>query len=114
MFFIKEIEDTLENIKVWNMDTFPEATLGTQLLKLEEELKEHQLCKNDDLKELADVFIVVGGLRRFNSSIGYQFERLFSLSSQDMDRLLELVHKKMRINLKRNGRMLMGYYHHEE
>lgn len=50
MFFIKEIEDTLENIKVWNIDTFPKATLETQLLKLEEELKEHQLCKNNDLK----------------------------------------------------------------
>ena len=95
----------LDKIKKWNEETFPEATLGGQLEKLEEEINEFCNAKEleDQKKELADVFIVLGGLRRWESKIGNMQEvRLTeTMPAAVLAELLINIHKKMEINRKR-------------
>lgn len=109
----------LDKIKKWNEETFPEATLGGQLEKLEEEINE--LCNakelEDQKKELADVFIVLGGLRRWESKIGNMQEvRLTeTMPAAVLAELLMNIHKKMEINRKRVWKKSgNGKFHHEE
>lgn len=63
--------DLLIQIKEWHEETFPDATAGDQLLKLEEELEEVEQAKNSSevIKEFADVLIVCAGLMRWNKAI---------------------------------------------
>lgn len=109
----------LNNIKKWNEETFPDATLGGQLEKLEEEINE--LCNakeaKDKRKELADVFIVLGGLRRWKSLVGNSQEKFLT---KDMPQiglvdLLINIEEKMEINRKRVWKKSgNGKFHHEE
>ena len=109
----------LDKIKKWNEETFPEATLGGQLEKLEEEINE--LCNakefEDKRKELADVFIVLGGLRRWKSLVGNSQENQLT---KDMPQvglvdLLIKIEEKMEINRKRIWKKSGdGKFHHEE
>ena len=123
MFFnrrkkIKEkIINQLIDIKYWNAQTFRDATLGGQLEKLEEELKEWQKAANQEeaLKELADVFIVVGGLIRWNSRIGTYFENtMFELlKTSALERISKAIEEKMEINRNRKWHKAgNGKYHH--
>lgn len=61
-----KFDEEMEKIKKWNEKTFPDATMAGQLMKLEEELREFTETKTqkEQTKELADVFIVLGGLKR--------------------------------------------------
>lgn len=109
----------LNDIKKWNEETFPDATLGGQLEKLEEEFNEFFNAKEvkDQRKELADVFIVLGGLRRWESKIGNNQE--ISLTEQMpveiLGNLLIDIHNKMEINRKRVWKKSgNGKFHHEE
>lgn len=107
----------LEEIKEWNEETFPDATLVGQLAKLEEEFKELAEAKEleEKEKELADVFIVLGGLRRWESHVGRHFENKFA---EDMPFgllgcLLGEIQKKMKINRKRVWKKSGdGKFHH--
>lgn len=109
----------LDDIKKWNEETFPDATLGEQLEKLEEEINE--LCNakefEDKRKELADVFIVLGGLRRWKSLVGNSQENQLT---KDMPQiglvdLLIKIEEKMEINRKRVWKKSgNGTFHHEE
>lgn len=107
----------LEEIKEWNEETFPDATLAGQLAKLEEEFKELAEAKEmeEKEKELADVFIVLGGLRRWESHVGRLLENKFA---EDMPFpllgcLLGEIQKKMKINRKRVWKKSGdGKFHH--
>lgn len=107
----------LEEIKEWNEETFPDATLAGQLAKLEEEFKELAEAKEmeEKEKELADVFIVLGGLRRWESHVGRHLENKFA---EDMPFpllgcLLGEIQKKMKINRKRVWKKSGdGKFHH--
>ena len=107
----------LEEIKEWNEETFPDATLAGQLAKLEEEFKELAEAKEmeEKEKELADVFIVLGGLRRWESHVGRHIENKFA---EDMPFpllgcLLGEIQKKMKINRKRVWKKSGdGKFHH--
>lgn len=109
----------LNDIKKWNEETFPDATLGGQLEKLEEEFNEYFNAKEveDQKKELADVFIVLGGLRRWKSLIGNNQEITLTetMPIPVLGDLLININKKMEINRKRVWKKSgNGKFHHEE
>lgn len=109
----------LEKIKKWNEETFPDATLGGQLAKLEEELAEFcEAKKIDDMrKELADVFIVLGGLRRWKSRLGasQEVELTKDMPLCVLSILLKNIYLKMDINRNRVWKKSGdGKFHHEE
>ena len=107
-----------EEIVEWHKKTFPLCTFGSQLEKLDEEIKE--LCeairngaKNHAAKESADVYIVsLVLLKRFNSHIGSYFLGLFD--EYPVPHLEDEVRKKMEINKKRVWIFKDGVYRHEE
>lgn len=107
----------LEEIKEWNEETFPDATLSGQLAKLEEEFKELAEAKGEEnkMKEFADVFIVLGGLRRWKSHVGRHLENKFAedMPSALLGCLLGEIQKKMKINRKRVWKKSGdGKFHH--
>ena len=64
---VELLKKKLEEIKEWNAETFPDATPEGQLAKLDEEFGELDEAKTmeEREKELADIFIVLGGLLRW-------------------------------------------------
>lgn len=116
---LKIFDEKMEEIKVWNEETFPDATLGGQLEKLEEEITECRQASNieDMRKERADVFIVLAGLRRWESMIGKHFENdlIENTSIEKMAELYADVDAKMEINRNRVWKKTgNGKFHHEE
>lgn len=110
----------LEKIKKWNEETFPDATLGGQLEKLEEEIQEYIKADEEDAKkELADIFIVLGGLRRWESKVG-NFQENCLVKEMTIPILTDLlfnINKKMEINKERTKKGVWkkqsnGSYHH--
>lgn len=107
----------LDSIKEWNEETFPDATLSGQLAKLEEEFKELAEAKGEEnkMKEFADVFIVLGGLRRWESRIGNCIVNTM-VENMPISILLELlpsIKTKMDINRKRVWKKSGdGKFHH--
>lgn len=104
----EQLENQLEEIKKWNEETFPDATLAGQLAKLEEEFIEFDEAINggnveEIQKEMADIFIVLGGLRRWESRIGGMITNsiLEGMPATVFDGLLKGITKKMEINRKR-------------
>lgn len=107
----------LLDVEEWNKRTFRDATMGGQLEKLEEEMKEFQEAPNKEeaTKELADVFIVLGGLIRWNSRIGVFFENFYfdNLKTKSLEALSEAIDAKMEINRKRKWHKTgNGKFHH--
>lgn len=111
------LRQELDSIKEWNEETFPDATLGGQLLKLEEEYEEYFSAKSqeEERKELADIFIVLGGLRRWESRIGNCIVNTM-VENMPLSILLELlpsIKTKMDINRKRVWKKSGdGKFHH--
>lgn len=102
---IKEIKKELAKVIIWHKKTFKDATIGGQLLKLEEEYKElAEAVKNENaeetFKEIADVLIVSAGLVRFDSFVG-KINIETTLDTMDIKELyntLEALREKMKIN----------------
>lgn len=115
----QEHEELMQAVQAWHFMTFiddqPEpATLAGQLLKLEEELREVSSAKTlaDKEKENADFWIVLAGLRNFDSAIGALFERLLG-TFVDYSRIDRFIVKKMTINRKRTWKNIgKGIFHH--
>lgn len=104
----EHLQNQLEEIKKWNEETFPDATLAGQLAKLEEEFIEFDEAINggnveEIRKEMADIFIVLGGLRRWESRIGGMITNsmLEGMPATVFDGLLKGIAKKMEINRNR-------------
>ena len=111
----------LDSIKEWNEETFPDATLAGQLAKLEEEFKELAEAKEmeEKEKELADIFIVLGGLLRWGSRLGnYVLNNLLDkMPTGVLENLLKAIDAKMEVNKERTRKGLWkkqpdGSYHH--
>ena len=106
------------NIVSWHKRAFPNATLESQLLKLEEEVREVTEAQSrgdiDNVhKEMADVYIVSVVLdKRFDSVIGRYF--LWLTNAYPIPRLKELVGYKMEINKSRNWVCKDGVYRHAD
>lgn len=79
----------------WHKKTFPNATLESQLLKVESELRE--VRENPSLEEWADVFISSKALyMRFGSEIGFLVNDIVKLTIPDIDKAVEEKMKKNR------------------
>lgn len=106
----------LESIKEWHRETFPDADMNTQLIKLEEEFAEMRAEIGDPeklCKELADVIIVCAGLMRWESATADMLLMNLLSRNQYWDKAMDCVAQKMEINKKRNWkRMPDGTYHH--
>ena len=111
---------TTEKIVEWHKNTFVNATLENQLLKLEEELTEvvdaQRAAKlEESYDELADVYIVAIVLKhRFNSTAGSYFVGLCEYCPPKD--LYKRVDKKMNENVKRKWKFDpdAGVYRHFE
>ena len=112
MYEDEKLDKKLDEIKEWNAETFPDTTLSGQLCKLEEELLEYD--KSGATEEFADVFIVLGGLRRFNSAIGdYIFKDFIYRNGTSYQWLIDAIDNKMKINRARKWHKTdNGSYHH--
>lgn len=97
----------------WHKRKFPTATKSGQLEKLKEELNELDEVCCEDLEidavdkrfyeELADCFIVIRGLRRFDVKLASEKE--FNLGFNyggDVVKLVSAIKSKMLVNHKRN------------
>ena len=96
----------------WHSQTFPDATMEGQLIKLEEELNEflNSETKEEELKEAADIYIVLCGLKRWDSRIG-NFVMYYGFSYEDD--LYEAIVEKMNKNKARVwAKTAEGTYHH--
>lgn len=101
----------MQSIGEWHAVTFPDATLDTQLLKLEEEMKEYNA--NPCVEEAADIYIVACALAyRYQSAVGMAV--LNSNQGKDLA-FFKALAAKMDKNMKRSwAQTTPGYYKHEE
>lgn len=109
---------TPDRIVKWHKETFPDATKESQLLKLEEEIREVlDARRKKDLsllyEELSDVYIVCVTLdKRYDSYIGKFF--LFVLDELGID-VSRGVEEKMKVNCSRNWvKNEKGTYRHAD
>lgn len=118
---IIKFEKQMNEIMKWNEETFPDATLAGQLAKLEEEFDEYYKATTpeEEMKELADVFIVLAGLRRWDSIIGTRSEKdtLYRMPLKLIEELHQRIQGKMEINKERTRKGVWkkqpdGSYHH--
>lgn len=119
------MKEPIESIARWHRETFPDATLLTQLEKFNEEKKEWQASQHitpqglilGDIYELADMFIVACGIARFNHADAmYNFravaEELHNCRYATID-LEDAIDAKMEINRARKWKNNKGYYKHK-
>ena len=101
----------VQSIGEWHAVTFPDATIDTQLLKLEEEMKEFNA--NPCVEEAVDIYIVACALtHRYQSVIGMSV--LNSNANRDLA-FFKALADKMDKNMKRSwAQTTPGYYKHEE
>lgn len=112
MYDDEKLNKLLDEIKEWNAETFPDTTLTGQLCKLEEEMLEYKTSPSEE--EAADIFIVLGGLRRFNSAIGdWIFKDFIYRNGSSYKWLIGAINKKMEVNRARKWHKTdNGSYHH--
>lgn len=111
----------------WNKETFPDATVEGQILKLSEEFDEMRDAIEEGnylMSEKADCFIVAAALKeRFNNALGwfvldYIIEEMTDQSEKVAAEYMDAIKKKMEINKRRAAekrwkKMPDGRYKHE-
>ena len=112
----KEFYNLAHVIANWHKQTFPDADKTGQLLKLDEEFEELVNADSDDeLKELADCFIVAAALAyRYDAFIGLFTMRAIVKHAADADGFLyDAIVAKMEVNRARQWKkQANGSYHH--
>lgn len=112
--------ESIETIKQWHKETFPDATLAGQLKKFQEEMDEFKTSEAEalQLEELADMVIVSVGVSRFDNSFGVKLRQLcYFLAADnryDMTELWDTIDKKMEKNRARKWNKKDGLYKHVE
>lgn len=104
--------ETIESIRQWHEETFPDATFEGQTNKFSEEVQEYidAMGTEKELTELADMFIVACGISRFSSN-----NALFELVDsriKDKEEFQKVVDEKMKINRERKWDKGNGEYKH--
>lgn len=112
------MNETIQTIIQWHEKTFPDATLEGQLRKYEEEILECNDSKQDDISELADVFIVACGIARFSlveALVAFSRIKTRLSISNKFDRydLFVAINAKMKVNRSRTWEKTDGLYKHE-
>lgn len=111
------MEEILKKISIEHSKLFPNADIGSQTEKLEEELTELEQTKGsfEAINELADCFIVCAGIYRFAPQVA-----LLSISgiNNTVEELgyktvfLKCVEAKWEFNKTRKWEFKDGKYHH--
>ena len=96
-------EEIMNAAQQWHYETFIKdkehpVTLVSQLLKFEE--------------ELADVFIVLAGLRNLDSEVGRIFETTMFLMGFPLEEIDKQILIKLEINRQRTWQEINGVWHH--
>lgn len=117
--YLRIYENLMQAITKWNLKTFPDATQEGQKMKLWEEMDEFEAedTLSGKMKELADVFIVLAGLRRWNDKEARQIEKdiLKHANNISLSDLLDAMFQKMMVNMSRNWvKQGDGRFHHTE
>ena len=106
---------TILRIVLWNKRTFPKLTQTSQLKKFGEEIEELLTCSSNTLpyyEELADCYIVVYGMLRFNIRLALELIKNCDFYNQNRKLVKQKIKEKMKINKKRIWRYSKGVYHH--
>lgn len=107
-----------EKISEVHAQLFPDATLDSQIKKFEEEYDEVQhaalVLKSDEevKKELADLFIVACGIKRFSDPLFVILQAGLVKDVPDRVEYAEAIVNKMNKNIKRKWNNNDGYYKH--
>lgn len=94
----------LEKMAKEHEKLFPKASLESQVWKLEEEISEYKEATElyQEVKELADCFIVCIGIYRFTPVVSKQIiQGLIDSSEINLEAVEREVERKWQINLKR-------------
>lgn len=112
---------TDEKIEEWFLESFPNVSLNAQLLKLEEECKEMLSSSSlaEAQEELADIYIVLLGLKTLDSCVGIFFSTLFNQAGTLADPLKDILFKKVDEKMDKNSKRTWkqtseGLYRHIE
>lgn len=102
----------------WNARKLPENTLDMQLAKVEEEIEEVRTAFDKGLideaeREIADVFLAIGGIIRFDKSLFFHMLVDFTDGlPTSFERLAELAEEKLAIIEERPYEIINGVYRH--
>lgn len=105
----------LEKMSKEHEELFPKADLASQVIKLEEEISEYKEATElyQEVKELADCFIVCIGIYRFTPVVAKQIiQGLIDSSDINLEAVEREVERKWQINLKRTWEWNGETYHH--
>lgn len=108
-----------ENIPQQHAVLFPKATSDSQLFKLDEEIIEWYSAKTEEeeIREAADVIIVILGLKRWHIELSDFLLDMFLVrldcDETQLDKLWDEVDRKWQINLMRTWKWNGKTYHHE-
>ena len=106
----------LEKMAEQHKQLFPNATAESQFYKMEEEIEEFKNAETSEeqIKEIADILIVCGGLYRwFPQTAESIYLRYWFWTNEDNRYWLEQeVNRKWQINLKRKWEWNGKTYHH--
>lgn len=110
----ENFQELAKKITEVHEELFPDATLETQCAKFEEEFEKFRSAKNDEEIKfaLADMFIVVCGIRRFNYGIFHMIFYGILQGIPDNHEFAETIINKMNKNIKRKWDNKDGYYKH--
>lgn len=114
----KELINAVEKVikKLQEIKTPEEQFIDELLAKLEEEFQEYMKAPTpeEELKELADICIVCGGLKRWNSVIGRMvLANAMRIKNKSLPELNNAIRAKMEVNRKRKWKKSgEGKFHH--
>lgn len=118
-----KMKETIQSIINWHAETFPDATLGGQIIKYREELSEYLAAvksqnMEDMYSEWADLLIVCCGIARFEIMAApiYIMRTMdfIIVNNLDVGDCIEAINKKMEINRKRDWNFNNGQYKHKQ
>lgn len=110
----ENFQELADRVMEVHEELFPDATLETQCAKFDEEFEEFRTSKNDEETkfELADMFIVACGIRRFNYGIFHMIFYGILQGIPDNHEFAEAIVAKMNKNIKRKWDNKNGLYKH--
>lgn len=110
------MSETVESIAKWHKETFPGSTLEAQNDKFVKEFEEWRESGYQDILEIADMYIVACGLKRFSELAFTACMTIITCECYKQGittQMLEnAVNKKMEVNRKRIFEYNNGMYQH--
>lgn len=113
-----DFQELAEKISEIHAQLFPDATLNSQIEKFEEEYEEAEYAakvqqSNEETKnELADLFIVACGIKRFSEPLFIVLQAGLVKDCPDRQEYAEAIVNKMNKNIKRKWNNKNGLYKH--